>query len=570
MINSTASGIKFAAVLTDDTPADVPIWNPNGLWKEWNMDEVYTGPANIGPGNKGRFVPKVKDRIFSDELGTFLVTEVDFSTLLSSWVPYNPPTSIDTSVDILLGVGSRYPQQGYFIYVDNTVNPPEMAFDSLLKANQPTATYVRVFSNKTSNGNFEVLSAYYDQSGNYKDDQIPLITIQGDMSGNYKVPVTANAKRPIDNGETVQVIFYDSTGLPTSKLTMTVVDSGIIRQSNSAQREISSIELVSSYLSPIEPNRLEVNVNLLMTSIDVSCRVTYTDGSSSIKPVDGSKIFLSGLDEFIPTEVGNTSPLTLFYQLDSTESFQGTTTVSGTIRKAYTIETVALPNAYAVKLFMFPEWQQNGNGYKLRHFMYSLDRLAYYDVTDLVEASTGSAVWDPTLYNTKQHMIFALDLSKVSTSFKSYRHVQKNDITLMSDGESGVASPWFVNYELGDEDYGGTLECRLKFISSQVWSTDMSQGAQTQGEWLDRLYYRLHPLFDTGVEQAPPEPTHFILQVENIRVRRPISDWNKTFTIATGGHVGELALVHWVKNINGEDLQLAVSGMIIRQTLSGG
>lgn len=568
MTTTTASGLSYAITLTDDTPDDVPIWNPNGLWKIWNLSEIYVGVAGIGTGNVGRFVPKKGDLIFDSSTGYYLVTAVDTSTLLSSWKAYNAPTTVDTSIDVLLGVGSRYPQQGYFIYVDNSVTPPEMAFDSLLRTYQPTATYVRVFSDTTTNGNLEVLSATYNQSGEYVDDKILLQTIEGDETGNYKVPVTANAKRTIENGETAMVIFYDATGLPTSKLTMTVVNSGVIRQSNSAKREISSIELVSSYLSATDTTRLEVGVNLLMTSVDVSCRVRYSDGSTSIKPVDGSKILLSGLDEFIPTQVGQTSPLTLFYQLDSTESYQGTTTASGTIRVAYTIETVSLPNAYAVKLFMFPEWQSNGNGYALRHFMYSLDRLAYYEVTDLIEASTGSAVWDPTLYNTKQHMIFALDLSKVSPSFKSYRHVQKNDITLMSAGTTGVASPWFVNYETGDEDYGGSIECRLKYISSQVWSTDMSQGAETQSEWLDRLYYRLHPLFDTTTETEAPTPTHFILQVENIRVRRPISDWNTTFTISTGGEVGELALLQWVKNVNGEDLQLATAGMIIRQTLT--
>lgn len=566
--STTTSGVKYALVLTDDTPADVPIWNPNGLYKEWARSEIYVGPAGIGSGNTGRFVPKVGDRIFDKNSGFYIVTEVDTSTLLSTWIAYNVPTTIDNSIDILLGVGSRYPQPGFFVYVDNTVSPPEMAFDSLLRAYQPTATKVRVFSNTSTTGNLEVLSAYYNQSGQLESDEIPLITIEGDTTGNYRIPVTANATRKIENGEIVLVIFYDAAGLPTSRFTMTVVDSGIIRQSNSAKRSIDSVALVSSYLSATDPNRLNVPVNLLMTSIDVSVRVTYTDGSSVIKPVDGSKIYLSGLSEFIPTQSGQTSPLTLFYQLDSTESYQGTTTASGTITVAYTIESVTLPNAYSVKLFMFPEWQSNGNGYKLRHFMQSLDRLAMYEVTDLLEAAPGSAVWDPTLYNTKQHMAFALDISKVSSSFSSYRHVQRNDITLMADGESGVESPWFVNFEIGDEDYGGSLECRLKFISSQVWSTDMSMGAQTQSEWLDRLYYRLHPLYDTETESEPLVPTHFILQVDNIRVRQPISAWNTTFTIATGGTVGKLALLHWVRTVNGVDLQLATAGMIIRHTLS--
>lgn len=564
----TSSGVSYILSITDDSPTDVPVWNPNGLWKEWAASEIYIGPAGIGAGNIGRYVPKVGDRIFDASSGLSIVIEVDSSTLISKWQAYNLPATVDTGISQLLGVGPQYPQQGYYVYVDNTVSPPEMAFDSMFRTYQPTATYVRVFSDTSTNGSLEVLSAYYNQSGVYVDDQIPLNKIEGDVTGNYKIPVTAYAKRQVTNGETVVVIFYDSTGLPTTKLSMTVVDSGIIRQSNSANREIASVELISSYLSPTDNRRLMVPTTVLMTSIDISCRVTYSDGTSRDKSIDGNKIMLSGLDEFIPTQVGQTSPLTLFYQLDSTESYTGVVTSTRIIREAYTIETTALPNAYAVKLFMYPEWIDAATGYKMRHFMYALDRLAFYDVTALVEASTGSAVWDPTLYNTKQHMAYALDLSKVSPSFTSYRHVQKNDITLMSNGESGAETPWFVNYETGDEDYGGALECRLKYISSQVWSVELSQGIATYAEWLDRLYYRVHPLYDIAMETAPPVPTHFILQVDNIRVRRAVSTWNTAFTIATGGHVGELGLVRWVKEVNGVDLELACSGLIIRQTIS--
>lgn len=564
----TSAGVSYILALTDSSPTDVPIWNPNALWKEWNIKEIYKGKASIGTGNIGRYVPNVGDRISDPETGLFVVTEVNTSTLIATWVAYSFPTTVDTGISQLLGVGPLYPQQGYFIYVDSTVTPPVMSFDSLLYTYQPMAEYVRVFAGESSGGSLEVLSARYDQSGNYVDDKIPLNNIVGDATGNYKIPANGYAKRAIAGDEQLIVIFYSANGTPTTKLTMTAVDSGLIRQSNSANREIANIEIISSYLSSTDKLRLMVPVNFLMTSIDIICRVTYSDGTTRDKPIDGNKIELSGLNEFIPTQVGQTSPLTLFYVLDSTESYQGTTTASRTISKAYLIETKALPNAYSVKLFMYPEWVDAATGYKLRFFMYNLDRLAYYDVTSLVEANTTSAIWDPTLYNTKQHMSFALDLSKVSPAFIPYRHVQSNDITLMSNGESGAETPWYVNFELGDEDYGGNLECRLKFISSQVWSVELSQGSTTQDEWLDRLYYRTHPLFDTNAETAPPVPTHFILQINNIRVRRPISNWNSSFTIATGGTVGNLALVQWVREVNGVDLQLGCSGLIIRQTLT--
>lgn len=565
---TTISGITYITDISDDTTGDVPIWNPKGLWKTWNMPEIYQGLASIGTGNLGRYVPNIGDKIFDKSKGEFIVTELNTSTLLATWTIYTPPTTVDTGVDKWLGVGPRSPQQGYYVYVDSTVSPPLLAFDSMVKIYSPSATFLRVFAASSISGNLEVLSAMYDQTGAYVDDKIPLTVLVGDVTGNYKVPDSAYSKRAITSGETVLVIAYDASGLPTSELTMTALDSGIIRQANTSYKEIRTVEIVSSYLSATDSKVLEIPVQVTVASVDVMCRVTYSDGTSRIKPIDGSKIQLSGLAEFIPTQVGQRSPLTLFYTLDTTESYQGTTTASRVITVAYTLETTSVENAYGVKLFMYPEWNSTNQGYYLRHFLYSVDRLDMWDVTDLVELSTGSVIWDPKLYGTKQAMIYAIDLSKVSASFVPYRHVQPNTITLMQTGVTDGVTPWYVNYQVGADDFGGDVECRLTYISSQVWSVNIAMGAATQAEWLDRLYTRIHPLFDTATEIEAPQPTHFILQVENIRVRKPISAWNTAFTIATGGHIGEIALIQWVREDNGVDLQLGASGAIIRQTVT--
>lgn len=565
---TTGAGVTYITDVSDNASADVPIWNPNGLWKEWNMPEIYQGPNSIGTGNLGRYVPNIGDKIFSKTQGEFLVTELNTSTLISTWESYTAPVSVDTGVDQWLNVGPRSPQQGYYIYVDSTVTPPLLAFDSMLRIYSKTGNYVRVFASTSTTGSLEVLSAMYDATGTYVDDKIPLEVLEGDGTGNYKVPQVGYAKRAISSGETVLIIAYDANGTPTSEVTMTTLDSGIIRQSNTSSKEIYTIEIVSSFLSPTDPLVLNIPVQVTVASVDVMCRVTYTDGSSRIKPIDYSKIDLSGLSEFIPTQVGNRSPMTLFYTLDSTESYQGTTTASRVITKAYSIEVTSVENAYGVKLFMYPEWNAANQGYYLRHFLYSVDRLDMWDVTDLVELSAGSQIWDSQLYGTKQNMIYAIDLSKVSASFVDYRHVQSNVITLMAAGTTDDVTPWYVNFETGDEDYGGDVECHLTYISSQVWSVNIAMGATTQAEWLDRIYSRVHPLYDTVTETAAPTPTHFVLQVDNIRVRQPISAWNTPFTIATGGSTGELGLIQWIYEDNGTDLQLAASGAIIRQTVT--
>ncbi|QDB71370.1 hypothetical protein CPT_Moabite_340 [Serratia phage Moabite] len=567
----TTGGLPYVTGLTDTTPGDVPVWNPKALWQYRHISEIYRGRENIGQGNIGRYVPNKGDKVFDPETGDYLVSEVDQSTLLSTLISYTPPTTEGSNLpDKLLGVGPRYPQAGYFVYVDSTVNPPRMSFDSMLHYYSKSAIKVRVYAGEDITSNPEVLSAWYDQSGVYRGDTIDLVKVN-DIAGNadYKVPLEAWSKRPIKQGESVMVVCYSAEGIPTSKVVMRAIDSGIIRQNNTAQREIHSIELVSSYLSPTDKTRLLIPSQALMDSIDLGCRVTYSDGTvSPLKPIDDSKIRLSGFREYVSTEVGRENPLTLFYQLDSTESYSGTnTSANGVVAVRYTIETVAVRNAFAVKLFMYPYWVDDNNGYRLRFWLHSLDRLSMYDVTNLIEISPSSATWDPKGYGIKQHMQFDLDLSRVDPSYQAYRHTQRNDISLVRDGVTDDGTAWFVNFENGDEDYGGGLECRLKFVSSQNWSVDIAAQAKTLEEWLDRVYYRTHPLYDSNNELAPPAPTHFVLVVDGMRVRRPISDWNQPFTVPTGGKVGDLAAVHWIKEVDDVDLQLGTSGFIIRQNI---
>lgn len=566
-LQTTAVGVTYVNTLADTTPGDVPVYNPNGLYKEWAYPEIYFGKDKIGEGNLGRYVPNVGDKVFHKETGTYIVDEVS-QLLIPTLRRYREPVEAGAvDEDFLMGVGTRFPQPGYFIYVDSSVSPPVLAIDSMAYIRLPSIAYVRVFAGLNPLPNAEVISARYNASGEYVDDKIPCIRLDDQNGVEAYVAQVGWSKREVTDGEPLTVVCHDAKNNSIGILTMMARNSGMVRQSNSATKSITSIELVGPTVD-VGSKTVKIAVNALLSSLTLMCRVTYRGGKQVDRPIDGVKIRLVSDTEYLPTSPGINQQAILIYNFDSTEAFDGT--LQNTTRfyqDVYSIEADAAMKAYGMKLFSFPYWKGATAGYGIKHFLQSVDRDIAQDVTDLVEVHSSSAIWDPLLFGVKQRMTFALDIQKVDPRFKDYRHAQSLAFSLLQAGNIDGGTNWLVTFENGYADYGDKLVAALKYVSSQVWTCGLSCGAVTAEEWLERLYYRTRPMYDASSEGGPLEPTHFILQIGGLRYRKPLSAWNLPFTVASGGAEGDLAVIHWVKEVNGLDLQLASSGLIIHQTV---
>lgn len=567
-LQTTLLGVPYVNTLSDTTPADVPVYNPNGLYKEWALPEIYFGKDKVGAGNLGRYVPNVGDKVFDKGTGTYIVDEVS-QLLIPTLRRYREPLEAGaTDEDFLMGVGTRFPQPGYFIYVDASVSPPVLAVDSMAYIRLPSASYVRIFAGLNPLPNAEVISARYSASGDYVDDKIPLIEISGvDAEVQSFVPDVANAKREVTDQEPLTMAVYDAKANVIGIVTMMARNSGMVRQSNTATKSISSIELVGPTVDT-GSKTIKIAVNGLMSSLTLMCRVTYRGGKFVDRPIDGAKIRLVADTDYIPSSPGINTNAILIYNFDSTEAFDGSVTNQDRFyQDVYVVEADATLHAYGMKLFSYPYWKSDAAGYGIRHFLQSIDRDVMYDVTSLVEVATTSAIWDPLAMGVKQRMTFALDIEKVDPRFTNYRHTQSLAFSLLQPGTVDGTTNWLVTFENGYGDYGDSIEAQLAYVSSQVWTCGIACGAVTVDEWLERLYYRTRPMYDKAVEGGPLEPTHFVLQIGGLRYRKALSAWNLPFTVQSGGTEGDLAVIHWVKEVNGVDLQLASSGLIIHQSV---
>lgn len=566
-LQTTDSGVTYVNTLSDTTPADVPVYNPNALFKEWGYDEIYFGKDKVGEGNKGRYVPNVGDKVFHRPTGTYIVEEVS-QLLIPSLVRYRePPIAGATDEDFLMGVGTRFPQPGYFIYVDSSVSPPVLAVDSMAYIRLPSVSYVRVFAGLNPLPNSEVISANYNASGEYVDDKIPCTRLSSPDGVEAYVPQVGWAKRAVVDGEPLTMACYDAKGNNVGTVTWLARNSGMVRQSNAATKSIVSIELVGPTVD-VGSKTVKIAVNALLSSLTLMCRVTYRGGKQVDRPIDGVKIRLVSDTDYLPTSPGINQQAILIYNFDSTEAFDGSSqNAVRFFQDVYVIEADAALKAYGMKLFSFPYWKSASAGYGIRHFLQSIDRDIALDVTDKVEVTSTSAVWDPLLFGVKQRMTFALDISKVDARYSDYRHTQSLAFSLLQAGNIDGGNNWLITFENGYADYGDKIVANLAYISSQVWTCGIDCGAATVEEWLERLYYRTRPMYDSSSEGGPLAPTHFVLQIGGLRYRKPISSWNLPFTVQSGGAEGDLAVIHWVQEVNGVDLQLATSGLIIHQSV---
>lgn len=573
VINTNNYGVRYVSVLTAETPVDVPVWDPEGLHKEWGDWEVYFGKDHIGEGKKGRFVPNLYDKVWGPVEGTRYVKELNPTTLIPVLTRAVEPVSggADTN-DWLLGVGDRWPQQGFFIYADNEQTIPRIAVDAQAIFRHPAINYFRVYGTDPANQN-EVLSAWYNQSGEYIDNKVPRLLVDSAHSADgyqYYVPEIFWGTRQFKEGETVKVIGYSSENSEVAEANFIVRLGNNVRRGNQPVRRIVSIELRTAYLSTTEENRIRIPAGTNIASVAMMCRLNYESGKWLDVPIDGIKVRLQGLEETVSSSPGYLRDIILYYYLGEGEVYVGSEGNDGkAMTKTYTVEVDPSQDTYGFKLCVYPSWVDANNGYALVSFLHDYDHSQVYDVTNLVELTSNSGEWDPFKYGSKQYLRLALDVTKVDARYSEYRHAQAIQLTLIEPGTNVVDNHWRVYFEDGQAPgYGDGCQAKLTYVSSQVWSGDVSCGCKTIEEWLDKLYYRTLPLFDPTVSNGPLVPTHFIYTLRGQRYRHAITDWNSVIRVATGGSEGEIAALHFISSSDGVDLYLSTAGLFTHQIIT--
>lgn len=529
--------------------------------------------STISKGTSGAYIEaNPDDLIYSTTLGWFIVNRVDRTNhvvYLSDWALPKEATEVGAD-DVLLGQGPGYQSETWRCYFDNRVFPYRLQIDA--RSRMYSAGTMVIFKGVDITASGEIIGQYYDQNDTFQGHEIPLQLTQSEDNNNrlFFAPVTAYTTTPLKNGDVVTAVFYSKSGAQMSLAKLLIKETSLTRAIGTSAKYVTSIELVSPYLSKTDASVLELPLNVTASTLTLQGKVTYSDGSSKLLPVttdSGAKFALFGLDGWTPSTQGQVEELTLRYLFSDDEySMVPEITANGGMTERYTVKATQYNNSYSVKLFAFPWWVNATTGYKLTYWLFDLDRAAFYRLADgLVTLANDSASFDPLNYTNVQTLKVTVDLSKVSSSYIAHRHVQSIAIALKAAG-SDRTSNWKVKpVATAKVWFGDKLEAPLTYVSANSSTINLKNGFATKAEWLQALYYNNAPIFNPRSEVQAPEPTHFILHTAARQYERPISDWANDLSVTKDLTDGQVLFIRWIKRMPNTDLQLGVSGLPLHQ-----
>lgn len=546
----------------------VPVHNPEGAFQIWSLRELFV-PG--GPGT-GRFIPKVRDLVadnYGDGEHPFqYVAAVDVMTGKSTLRPWNStPVQQLTEGDIMTGVGNVVTAETWRMYLDTSVTPFAATIDQRLCYPGPSVSYVKVMVTG-NDGVMRPISIFYDGQGNLVDENVPVVPAfmrNPDVPEGYTVVKgvpTFYTREDLDNNTPVTVIAYGAAGHEVSRRQLLVVRTGFTPRRNDGIKYIRDISLRSPFMSDTDSEVINLPVNVPLQGLYMRGVVSYSDGTEAEYPIDGIRFSLIGLTDYVATEPNRRAKLVLRYTVQQNEiSLGGVQTDNFYRTKRYTVMTKEAQGAYNVKLYAYPEWIDPVQGYVLRYFLYNSDRRVKYDVTHLVELSTNGQPFRPTLYGVLQTLNVGIDLSKVSPSYVNYRFNEIIQIILWREG-SERSTNWTIQFETGQNpSYGENNRAKLKFINHNYYLLSVDNNCKTQEEWLEKLYWRTLPVFNSRTEVRGIEPTHFRIKVGNETHEYALSEWKLVKQVMSGLKDNDTLYIQWIKKNPDSILELGVSGL---------
>lgn len=541
----------------------VPIYDPEGLWRIWDINVVWQGEYG-----SNRFVPRQNDYVIDPmTFETWIVDHLDPVTLvptLRSIKPAGMNYSLSED-DVLFGVGPGSDAETYRAYLNDSVYPHTLAVDQRLKIHGTMSSYAKIFlGSDTSEARGEVISKVYDASGNFISTSVPLELVALDSHVNYAVKSVkrCHITRKIPNNERITVVIYADDGHVVSKRQLLIENTDTITDVNTGTKYITEISLESIWLSPTVADQLDYPLNIPMDALNMVGVVHYSDGTKLKLPVDGGKFAMLGLQGRLSSIIGQPHELVLRYLMSPGEIAYASTGVNGKyITKPFRIVTTNPNNSIAVKLFGYPFWEGEAFGYRMRWWLLNLTRNIRFEVTNHVKFAENTGPYDPKLYGYLQRKAVSINLRDVSGSFIPFIHTQVVDIVLNEPPTNALQAAWTVTTE-SNENYPrfGVQVYGLKTNNL----VNFKAGHETFNDWLKAYYRDTLPMVNALQENEAPSPTHFIVTYGSDQTEWSISQWDQDLNISANVNVGTTALIRFIRRTASGDLQLSYAAAMIK------
>lgn len=520
-------------------------------------------------------VPQEGELVFDQPNGLILVVEkVDWEATLKStlspWALQNGNAGNTADQDALFGLRGGPMAGEALLAIDFSVRPPVARIDATIM--RPDAAYALLFyGNNLDKDTGKIISAQYNAGQTMISKQVPCKLAAIKDLNNQTImttgpfSVTMN-KEALPDGSRCTVVFYDQGGnfIPPVQMLM-VQDCAYMKDHEIGMKYVTEIELISPWFSNTsDPTNIMVPINVPLLAVELRAVAHFSDGSKTdALPVNGTKFSLYGLREWRPKAPGQVGELSLNYNFaDNEQHYIAQPGSPNHKAQIYTITAGSVKGAYSPKIYTYPQWDATIGGYKLQHFLFDLDRKTLIDVTDIVTLNDKSPAFRPTTYGVAQNMIFNLNLKNVAQTYESVTYVQYTEI-ILSKNVNGPGTRWTVGFDAAKAAYDALT---VKAVNNGTSTTfNLSNSLANQAAWLDALYWKVNPSYDTYDEDKAPNPTHFdFMHEDGRRWRFAIADWNKNNPINIELQKGKTWYINWVnKAANGTELQLATTGVTV-------
>lgn len=548
------------------------IVDPDRSWKPWNIYEIFL--LGTDP-DEAVYVPNERDLIVDYEQGFKIVSAVDYTTgqiELIDWVVPGPIAGVPDE-DILLGPGPG-DSFSWRCYLDTRNYPYRLRLDGRFQVGGEDLDKARLFLGSDLGASSEVISMWYDQ-GAFQGELVPLELLSLSPTENRALKTVKPffTDRVLDDGQVVTLVVYSTSGVVGHRSKFLIENTDLIRRTEDSMRYVESIRLTGPFIDPSDPSIINFPINVLMSSIALRGIVRYRDGQESELPIsldDSGKFSLFGMQHYVSTIEGDKVPLTLNYRLSEDElAYGGDVTPNGTKTEYYWAVTGPADYAYSLKLYAYPVWRGEMDGYDLEFYLCNLDRQISFTVPrNLVRLQEGSPSFNGLDFISMQRMIFQVSLAELDPRYSNYYHTQNINISLKRPGNE-PGNRWEVGFTTGQQVlFGANLDVPLRFVNTNSWRVNLKNALPSKETWLLKLYYAIEPLRDTRTESVAPEPTHFTLRTHRRSYQFPIDMWDQDLTISEGMESGSIITIEWLKRMPDTDLVLGVTGLAVSRILT--
>lgn len=477
-------------------------------FRVWHITQIYMGEGSP----EGTVVPTVGDAVIDWDRGIYQVKHV--INQIPTLELFDPTKSLfgDTQPNLISGLSNRNPSVIYRAFIDNSVTPKVIVIDDQYRIYGSDPSYCKLFKGTDTNPQTGIVVSR-NLSGS--SENVTLETISNDGI-TIKRPNTIYSNVSLEDGDTVTLVEYSSSGVVTGGVTLVVKNSAAIRSLEQETVYIVDIELITPLLSETQPDVIEVPFGQPLQANGFQYRLLYSNGTTFTDDVDGVKCKLLGLDNYNTNWAGDGESIVLQYTADVNEPIININSgTSRTISKTYTMINVDVDPDLAFKLYVIPRYQPLTQDYVLNTWLVNAAHDFWVDVTGDANIYLEGTTNAPDLGATGvwQQLDLVMDIEQVLPHLVGYTFTQTTGLRLNTVNGNLDNKPWLIDYANNQTLAYGNFNA----MKATAWLTgnqqiDMSCGATTQQGWLDRLYYPLKPSYDVTLIGSVPTPTHFALR----------------------------------------------------------